>query len=587
MLAKLFDTVMMKETAFLFLAPLCLFAAPPKQPEYSSGYHPKSMAYGKSMMVVSANPLASEAGFAILKQGGNAIDAAIAMQMVLNVVEPQSSGIGGGGFLLYYRKEDNSICAYDGREIAPRAVHDLLFCDAKGEAIPFANAILGGKAVGVPGLLKMLEQAHRDRGRLPWKELFQSAIRHADQGFPISYRLHQLIANRSDLSTFPEAGNYFFQKNGKPKPEGTLLKNSQLAETLTMIANQGTDPFYKGDLAQEIVKTVQKCGVNPGVLSYEDLSGYYPIKREPIQADYRHYRIVSFPPPSGGGIAVLQILGMLQHDDLKHEEAGSAAFIHLFSQASALAFTDRNYYVADPDFFPVPTDRLIHPAYLQQRGQSIDKEKASPASHGTWPSQTITCFPCVRPSCTHEYPSTSHLCVVDNEGNAVSMTTSIEHAFGSTLMVRGFFLNNQLTDFSFIPEKEGKKAANRVEPGKRPMSSMAPILVFHKDSGQLLLAIGSGGGAGIIDYTAQALLGIIDFGLTIQEAIDLPHVVATDTSTTLEEKTVLHKKRKQLEQMGHRIKEKSLNSGTHGIHAASTRLMGGADPRREGKAIGQ
>jgi len=577
----------MRRTTLFFFIPLWLMAETPRQPESSSGYHPKPIAYGEKMMVVSANRLASEAGFAILKQGGHAIDAAIAMQMALNVVEPQSSGIGGGAFLLCYRKIDNHVYAYDGRETAPKAVNALLFCDEKGNPVPFDNAILGGKAVGVPGLLKMLEKAHREHGRLPWKALFQSAITLADQGFPISPRLHRLITKRSDLSTFDEARDYLFEENGRPKAEGALLKNPRLAETLRLIANHGTDPFYKGDLAKEIVKTVQTCPVNPGVLAYEDLAAYSPIMRKPVRATYRDYHIYGFPPPSGGGIAVLQILGMLQQHDLRRYQPDSSALIHLFSQANALAFADRDYYVADPDFFSVPSDRLIHPAYLYQRGKGIDKKKALPASHGDWPSQTTACCPFLHPSRSYENPSTSHLCVIDGEGNAVSMTTSIEHAFGSTLMVKGFFLNNQLTDFSFIPEKEGKKTANRVEPGKRPMSSMAPMLVFHKDSGQLVLTLGSGGGSSTISYVAQTLLGILDLSLNIQEAIDLPHAVAIDKTMLLEEKTLLHGKLKSFEQMGYQIKETPLNSSTHGIHITPKGLMGGADPRREGAAIGE
>ncbi|MFZ0565546.1 MAG: gamma-glutamyltransferase [Chlamydiales bacterium] len=577
----------MKKAALFFLFPLCLIANPTWQPEYSSGYEPKTIVYGKNMMVVSAHPFASEVGFKILQQGGNALDAAIAMQMVLNVVEPQSSGIGGGAFLLYYRKKENQIYAYDGRETAPKGVNELLFCDSKGEAIPFVDAILGGKAVGVPGVLKMLEMAHREHGKLPWRVLFQPAIEYASQGFPISSRLHQLITKRPDLSTFPETKSYFFLENGKAKPEGTLLKNIPLAETFKIIAVQGSDPFYKGEIAQDIVSTVQKYSINPGVLALEDLAAYRPIKRKVIQTTYRNYKIYSFPPPSAGGITLFQILGMLQQYNLKDEKPESIPFIHLFSQASALAFADRNYYVADPDFFPVPTSRLIDPTYLQQRGERIDRDQALEVSHGKWPSESETCCPPLLSSQSDENPSTSHISVVDREGNAVSMTSSIENAFGSTLMVRGFLLNNQLTDFSFIPEIQGKKAANRVQPGKRPLSSMTPVLAFHKDSNQLFLTIGSGGGAWIIHYVAQALMGIIDFDLTIQEAIDFPHFVTIDKDMILEEKTLLHAKRKFLEEMGYQIKETPLNSATHGIQLAPSCLMGGADPRREGIAIGR
>lgn len=545
------------------------------------------LVYSPSMMVASANRHASEAGFNILKQGGNAIDAAIAMQMVLNVVEPQSSGIGGGAFLLYYRKKDGQVYAYDGRETAPKGVNELLFYDSKGETIPFLNAILGGKAVGVPGLLKMLEQAHREQGKHPWQLLFNPAIECAEQGFFISERLHRLITKRSDLANFAATRNYFFLKNGDPKPEGTLLKNPQLAETFRIIATQGTDPFYKGEIAQKIVETVKKASINPGVLSYDDLVSYRCIKRKPIQTTYRDYQIYGFPPPSAGGIAVAQILGMLQQYNLSAYNQSSVDFIHLFCQSSALAFADRNYYVADPEFSPVPTDRLIDAAYLQQRGEKIDREKAMNVVHGSWPAKADTRFPPLLLSPSLETPSTSQLCVVDKEGNAVSMTTSIEHAFGSTLMVDGFLLNNQLTDFSFASEREGKKAANRVQPGKRPMSSMAPTFVFHKNSDQLFLTVGSGGGAWTIGYVAQALIGVLDCGLNIQEACDFPHFAAMDKDMVLENGTLLHEKVKPLMEMGYHIRERPLTSSTHGIQIMPTCLMGGADPRREGVAIGQ
>lgn len=512
------------------------------QPEGPTGFAPQKAAYGERMMVASANRKASEIGFDVLKKGGNALDAAIAMQMVLTLVEPQSSGIGGGGLLLYYSKKEGKVIAYDGRETAPRGID-----------ISRVPNIIGGKSVGVPGVLRMLEMAHNEQGSLPWKELFEPAIQLAEEGFRISKRLSKLIQQTPNLAAFSQARDYLFE-NGKAKPAGTILTNPALAHSLRIIAKGGTDPFYIGEIAQEIVKTVQEASVEPGTLSLEDLADYRAVRREPIASNYRQYTVYGFPPPSSGGIAVAQILGMLADVDLKEYALGAPQFINLFCKASRAAYADRQQYVGDPAFINVPVDHLLNPIYLSHLLHS--------------PTKT--------PISAYEHPSTSQICVVDGEGNAVSLTTSIEYSFGSTLMAGGFFLNNQMTDFSTGP--------NRIEPGKRPMSSMSPTFVFEGD--RLVLGVGSAGGARIIDYVAKTLFGVLDFGLNIQEAISFPNFTSLTQKIDIEKNTFLEAEIPVLEKMGNKVEAIPLTSGTQGIQITPSELIGGVDPRREGLAIG-
>lgn len=527
---------------FLFLLFLPFFGQSDLQPEFDTGYEPKEAVFGKNMMVVSANSLASKAGYEILEKGGNALDAAIAIQMVLNLVEPQSSGIGGGGFLLYYIKDKNQVIAYDGRETAP-------------QDIEMTNGIniVGGKSVGTPGLLKMLELAYRENGTLPWKDLFQPAIDLAHDGFPISSRLNKLVQRTPHLATFPESQKYFFDK-GKPKTVGAVLKNPELAETLRLIAEGGIYPFYEGEIAKDIVKTVQESPIRPGKLSLEDLAHYQAVRREPLFSEYKHYRLCGFPPPSAGGIAVAQIFGMLNEMDFKNQNLGSPEFINVFCRASRAAYTDRQLYVGDPAYTNIPVNHLLNPQYLRQVLKNPNKTVISAL----------------------ERPSTSQICVVDKEGNAVSFTTSIEYAFGSSLMVRGFFLNNQMTDFSAGP--------NRIEPGKRPMSSMSPTFVFKND--RLFLNVGSAGGARIIDYVAKTLFGVLEFDLNIQDAISFPNFTSISENIDLEKGTFLEGEVEALEKRGNQVRVIPLNSGTQGIQINQEDLIGGSDPRREGLAIG-
>ena len=456
----------------------------------------RSAAPATQHMIAAANPHAAEAGREILRAGGSAVDAAIAAQLVLTLVEPQSSGIGGGGFLLHYRAKDGGVAAYDGRETAPAAATPELFLDAEGRPMGFWEAVVGGRSVGVPGLLRMLELAHQDHGRLPWAFLFEPAIRLAESGFEVSPRLHGLIAKDRFLARQAEARDYFYDAEGQALAVGSLRRNEALAGVLRLVAWGGTEAFYEGEVAEAIVATVRGTA-NPGDMSLEDLSGYQAKRRDALCRPYRQWQVCGMPPPTSGGVAVLQILGLLERFDLAALDPNGADAAHLIAEAGRLAFADRNQFLADDDFVAVPLDALLDPAYLARRSALITLDgslgKAKPglsSESAAMPSQD-------------DPPSTSHLVVVDGKGNAVSMTSSIESAFGARHMVRGFLLNNELTDFSFRPEAGGRPVANRVEPGKRPRSSMAPVIVLD-DDGRFLLALGSPGGSRIIGYVARA-----------------------------------------------------------------------------------
>lgn len=537
---------------------------------------------GARHMVAAANPHAAEAGRSILRAGGSAVDAAIAMQMVLNVVEPQSSGIGGGAFLLHHDAEARETTAYDGRETAPSAASQDLFLDAEGEPQPFFEAMVGGKSVGVPGLLRMLEAAHRDHGRLAWKDLFSPAIRLAKDGFEVSPRLNMLISNDRFLATFAKARALFYQPDGAAIPAGAILKNPAFADTLRLIAAEGADGLYHGPLAGAIVVAVRGASRNPGRMTLDDLAGYRAPTREPICRRYRAWRVCGMPPPTSGGVTLLQTLGILSNFAVSSFRPGSTEAVHLISEASRLAFADRARYLADPDFVDVPIDALLDAEYLRRRASQIRTWASMGRAEAGEPSKRSGAL---MPDERLESPSTTHLSVVDGAGNAVAMTSSIESAFGSRLMVRGFLLNNQLTDFSFRAERRGVAVANRVEPGKRPRSSMSPTLVFDRD-GDLVMAVGSPGGSRIIGYVAKTVLAVLDWRLDIQRAIELPHHTNRNGATDLEAGTRLARAAGQLEALGHEVKVRDLNSGLHGIVVTAGRLTGGADPRREGIALG-
>ncbi|RUR55692.1 gamma-glutamyltransferase [Vreelandella populi] len=571
------------------------YEAPSITPEVGSGYEEKPGWATESFAVAAANPLATDAGYQVLKAGGNAVDAAIAVQMVLTLVEPQSSGIGGGAFLMHYDGKD--VQAYDGRETAPAAATGELFME-NGEPLPFMDAVASGLSVGVPGTVRMLEQAHRKHGQLAWAELFVPAITLAEEGFAISQRLHTSIASDEALANDPLAGQFYYNENGEPLAVGDTLKNPALAEVLRRIAEQGSTAFYEGALAEDLVSRVQSHAVRPGSMTIEDVTGYQAVEREPMCTPWQQWEVCGFPPPSSGHITVMQILGMLDQQPLLEAPldngVSSSGWLHQFLEASRLAFADRGRYIGDPDFVDAPGgdwSLMLAPDYLATRSELISDtslgDSAEPGNPGelnvTWASQPDQ----------PEY-GTSHISIIDGDGNAIAMTTSIEQAFGSRIMADGgtglpggYQLNNELTDFSFTPEIDGEPIANRVEPGKRPRSSMSPTLVFDRESGNLVASLGSPGGAAIIHYTARTLIAMRDWGMSAQEALNLPHAITTGGDVYLEEGRFPEATKQALENYGHTVSERELTSGLQAIRKLEDgTLFGGADPRREGVVMG-
>lgn len=549
-------------------------------PEPTGDLLPKESVVASSHMVVAANSLATEAGLEILRKGGSAIDSAIATQLVLGLVEPQSSGIGGGAFLLHYDAGTRRTLAYDGRETAPAGATSTMFLDADGESFDFYRAVESGRAVGVPGVVAMLARAHRDYGRLPWPELFEPAIALAEKGFPVSRRLHDLLVEYAD-ETWPTAAREYFYPAGEPLPVSALLRNPAYAHILRRIAVDGSAAFYEGEVARDIVAAVASNPL-PGTMTENDLANYRALRKLPVCGHYRDYVICGMGPPSSGGIATLQILGLLQGFDMPDLGPTEIDAIHLFAEASKLAFADRALYVADDRFLPVPTTGLIDLSYLKDRASLIGHCSMGEASAGMPPGALSVAIPARQ----QEPVGTSHFSIVDSDGNAVSMTASIETAFGSRRFVHGFLLNNQLTDFAFVPHDiAGQPVANRVEPGKRPRSSMAPTIVFDSD-GDLYAVLGSPGGSRIIDYVALALIGMLDWRMSPQDAVDMPHVTNRNGSTDLESDTFFVDLAPALAERGHEIRLAPMTSGLHAILVTRDGLLGGADPRREGVAAG-
>lgn len=533
---------------------------------------------GKKFMIAAANPLAAEAGRVMLARGGNAVDAVIAVQMVLTLVEPQSSGIGGGAFLLYFDGETKGLETYDGRETAPAAVQETHFLATDGNPKKFYDAVVGGGSVGVPGVVAMLAKAHQAHGKLPWKDLFEPAIKLAEEGFLISPRLYYLLDRDEYLKNKTPAGVYFYNADGSAKAVGTRLKNPPLAATLRKIAENGPSAFYRGDIAKSIVETVQNDNLNPGLLTLEDMANYKAIKREPVCAPYRAYTICGMGPPTSGGITLLQALRILEAWDMSTISPGSAEAIDLISQASALAFADRGKYLADGDFVDIPVRGLLGEAYVEDRAKMVKPGESHLPFEAGNPNEkqgSLGIDDAV------ELPSTSHVSILDSFGNAVSMTTSVENVFGSRLMTGGFILNNQLTDFSFTPTTEEGPVANRIEPNKRPRSSMSPTMVFDGE-GNLRMAIGSPGGSRIIGYVLKTVIASLDWNMDMQEAIASPHFINRNGTLDLEADTPLADLKPELESMGYKVNIRTLNSGLHGIGITDMDLEGGADPRREG-----
>ncbi len=565
----------------LTLAPAARAQAP-AQPEAASGRSDKTLVTARRAVVATANPVASQVGADILAAGGSAADAAIAIQLALTLVEPQSSGLGGGAFALYWAEGRRRLTTFDGRETAPGGAAPDMFLDPDGKPIPFIDGVLGGRAVGVPGTPRLIEALHRKHGRLPWARLFDPVIRLAEQGFAMSPRLVTLLAQEKALRNDPVAAAYFYQPDGTPKPVGTVLRNPDLAATLKTLQRQGADAFYRGAIAQDILSRVSQPP-RPSSMTAEDLAGYRVKERPAVCGPYRGFEVCGMGPPSSGGVAVVQMLGLLERFDLRATGAGTLASVHLFTQAHRLAFADRNRYLADPDFVPQPVAGLLARGYLAQRAALIDPVRDMGTAQPGDPARRRAAL---ADDASPELPSTSHLIVVDRWGDAVSMTTTIEDAFGARRMVAGFLLNNEMTDFSFLPAQGGQPVANRVEAGKRPRSSMAPTMVFGPDR-RLVMLVGSPGGSQIIGYVAQTLVGLIDWGQDPQAAVSAGHYGNPNGPTLLERGTPAADLADGLKAMGHAdVRIVDMTSGLSAVRRDGQMWQAGVDPRREGRAIG-
>lgn len=567
-----------------------------KPPEVASGWTAKPGWSATRFMVAAAHPLATEAGHGILRAGGSALDAAIAAQMVLTLVEPQSSGIGGGAFLMHW--DGREVQAWDGRETAPAAAHGRLMLDADGQPLPAAQAVFGGRAVGTPGLLKMLEAAHREHGQLPWARLFEPAIALAEGGFAITSRLHASVAANPHLRRDQLARRHFFDAQGAPHPVGHVLRNPALAAVLRAVAEGGSAAFYTGPVAAAIAQRVRGHAVR-GLLSEADLAAYEARRRDPICSDWPpHWRVCGFPPPSSGHLTVMQILGLLAHAPVAPAPARGSPpgpdWLHVYTEASRLAFADRALYIGDPDFVAAPDGgwtQLLDPVYLRERAALIDARQRMPSAK---PGKVGARPTALAPTPEQPEQGTSHISVVDGQGRALALTTTIESFFGARVMSDGgtglpggFLLNNQLTDFAARPtDAQGRPVANRIQPGKRPRSSMSPTLVFDRRDGRLAMTLGSPGGLAIIPYVSKTLIGTLQWGLDMQRAIDLPNFAALGGPLLLETGRFPAATLQTLRERGHTVQEVELTSGLQGIERRGDGWFGGADPRREGVAGG-
>jgi gamma-glutamyltranspeptidase/glutathione hydrolase len=565
-------------------------ATAPSSPEPSTGLYKKSLVTFKKQGVAAANPLAVEAGFAMLKQGGTAVDAAIATQLALGLVEPQSSGIGGGAFALVHEGKSKKLRAYDGRETAPAAATPARFIGADGLPMKFYDAVVSGKSVGTPGTVALLEAMHKKHGKLPWRKLFEPAINLAEQGFPVSPRLHEVVKVDRFLKDDPAARAYFFNEKGESWPVGHALKNPEYAKTLRAIAANGAKAFYVGEIADAMVNAVRDYAdvSKRGDLTQTDLGHYQVIERSPICFSYRAKRLCSMPAPSSGGVAIAQMLAAVERFPLSQWGPNSLDSVHALAEAGRLAYADRAQYLADPDFIDVPKG-LLDPGYMKSRGALIDMSKSMKrAAPGTPPG--IKVAQAADPNAF--LTGTSHISIVDKFGNAVSMTTTIEDIFGARKMVRGFLLNNEMTDFSMRFEENGKPVANRVEPGKRPRSTMAPTIIYDaKNSPEIVT--GSPGGSAIANYVLKTIVGMIDWKLDPQAAINLPNFGSRNGPTELEKGTTLEALKVPLEARGHTVSIADFTSGlqalqrTYDAKGRASGWRGGADPRREGIVIGE
>ncbi|MBU6189764.1 MAG: gamma-glutamyltransferase family protein [Betaproteobacteria bacterium] len=599
------------------------------QPEASSGRERKPVVRAREFLAVTAHPLASEAAFAMLAEGASAVDAAIAAQAVLALVEPQSSGVGGGGFLLHHDPRTGTVQAYDGRETAPAAARADRFIDTAGRPLGFAAAVIGGRSVGVPGLFRMLELAHRDHGVLPWAKLFEPAIRHAREGFDLSPRLHALLTRDRWLRDDTDARSLFYDTGGQALPVGTRLRHPALADTLATIAAHGAEALHQGPIARDLVARVRGHATNPGDLTEDDLSRYRALRRTPLCTPHRDWLVCGMPPPSAGAISVAQILAIGEHAARRGAiaelaPATNTIAAHLFTEAGRLAFADRDRWIADPAFARVPVRALLDSRYLSARAALIGQTSMDTARPGD--PERFLAESRARHALEGEVESTTHLSIIDRAGRTVALTSSIEQAFGSRLMVRGFLLNNQLTDFSFMAQTSDGPHPNRVEGGKRPRSSMAPTLVFGPNTlvtaqpgaarqatdiepappldpenappitvgnRPMVLAVGSPGGPSIINYVARTLMGVLNDGLPLQQVIDAPNLGSRNGPTELEAGSASRALADALVARAHRISLTPMTSGLHGIARRCAQsgedcvLESGTDPRREGLARGR
>lgn len=548
-------------------------------PEQGTGLTTQKLVEAKEFMAASANPWATQAGYEVLKRGGTAIDALVAMQTTLSLTEPQSSGLGGGAFLVYWDNQAKKLTTFDARETAPKAATPALFLDENGKPLAFMAAVVGGRSVGVPGIPKLMEDVHQRYGKLEWSSLFDLPLKLAEEGFEVSPRMAKSIEQNAEaLARYPQTAAYFLP-NGKPLAAGSVLKNPEFAQTVRLLAKEGSAPFYHGEPAAEMVKTITGAADNPGKITLADFKNYRVIERTPVCAPYREFEICGMGAPSSGGIALAQIFGILQQQNLNAMGAENIHSWRWLGEASRVAFADRDRYVADPDFVNVPLKALLNQDYLKQRADAVraSEKAAEKVEAGQFNAKYAQ-------GRAPELPSTSHISIVDKYGNVASMTTSIENAFGSTLMANGYLLNNELTDFAFNPAANGQTVANSVAGGKRPRSSMAPTIVMK--NGEPYMAVGSPGGSRIIGYVAKTLVAHIDWGMDIQTAISLPNMLNRGSAYEIEQDTAAAGKAAALEQLGYKVQVRDLNSGVQGIVIGKNGLQGGADPRREGKVMG-
>ena len=534
-------------------------------------------------IITTSNPHASRAALEIIEKGGNSIDAAVAVQLVLTLTEPQATGIGGGAFMLYWDKKSSKLFSIDGREKAPSRVKEDLFLDSKGNKKRFyPDAVVGSQSIGVPGVIRLLEESHKKFGKLPWDELFSYAINLAENGFAVSPALNSILGYLGPLKKIEPAASLYYIENldgeKEPVPVGYKLKNIEYSKTLKRLSKRGSRDFYEGETAKLIIDSIKKYN-KESVLSYSDLKNYKIVWREPLCSKYRKYNVCSMGPPSSGGLTMLMMLKLLEDFNIKSLKPNSIDMIHLFSEVNRIAYADRAYYMGDSDFINVPINGLLDDTYIKKRRNLINKDYYSEDIKEGMPEG----YENFEKNIDISKPSTSHFVIVDKEGNAVSMTSTVEGPFGSHLMAGGFILNNELTDFSMLPEINGKKIANRVEPNKRPMSSMTPTIIF-KDN-ELYALTGSPGGTSIINYVTKSVLGIIDWNLEPDEIVELPHYMNKGNYTELEKDSVIENLKSELESKGHPVRVLKKRSGLHLAVKKEDGFIGSADPRREGLVI--